>query len=328
MNSINKILSKKKKDFDDRILKLDEDNIEFSSSVIIKQNCLKGDQTQNVIGDESSIERVSKYENVMLEYRKGFKAQADKYESILEEFSENLSSGLNYLDRYKSMKEMYWEDLKELFRKVKSLYVGLSGVYGIHEPLPSFKEPSFLNELYLWQKSVMLQLSKLLESEQETTVVISLRNGFSDTSGGRFSFFTQEDFDRQLVKGVLEFSIPEVADDMNSPFSNRHRPRLRSISVFVNANEYDIWNLRIKIPNPYSNHYTPDLFISANSPSINSKFEFEFKSLSYFNLSPIGVWEIFFPDYSSAGTNRISSYNPDRSVIDNVFLVLKLSLIN
>ncbi|MEO8436402.1 MAG: hypothetical protein ABI596_15995, partial [Pyrinomonadaceae bacterium] len=330
-DSINKILSRKRRSYEKAVIDADA-NIPAAHKTLSKQYRLKYSEN-SIMSDDESSDAVKRYEDTLKAARTDLRTEFETYEDLLIDFSKDANSGLNYFLRYKEKKELYWEDLKELFRKLKSLERGFATVYRIVAPLPELSQSGLLNQYYLWLKSNLLKLSKILETEQEFTLFIPIKNGFRTRKGGIAILFPTENlrgqpwretFDEMRNAGEFVFKLPPAILEFK-----RHI-RTRSIGVLVRTKDrqdlQEFWNLTITLPKQVDSTghewRIPKLVVTATN-SRDLLYDYQAKSLSYFNANPFardGDWRIEFPETSSID-------NPRRSdIILDVILVLRVAV--
>ncbi|MDR2238696.1 MAG: hypothetical protein LBE92_21490 [Chryseobacterium sp.] len=322
-DSINKIMSVKKRDYESKVIESDN-NFSSSGKILSKQSALKVG-TDNVITAEiSSVQKVEEYEKNIKSAKRELKAVNDKYEDLLSEFSQDNNSGLNYLSRYIETKEIYWEDFKEVFRKLKCLEVGFKTVYDIDSPLPPVTKDNLLNKYYLWLKRNLLKLSKILEQEQEFTLILPLKTGFFDKDSAAVTspIFNIPTFDIKRDSGTIEFKLPK------NILSGKKLVRIRNIGAGVRRddriNNAEYWNLKVILPkqkDSLGNSYLLPEFTVSCTNAKDLTFDNQVKSLAYFNADPFvenDDWRIKVPAFSSQG-------NP-RNQIQDIILFIRVAL--
>ncbi|MEO8211016.1 MAG: hypothetical protein ABI840_10675 [bacterium] len=270
------------------------------------------------------------------------------FEKNLLDLSNNDDSGLHYLNRYIFLKKVYEDDFIEFFKKIKSLEVGLQTVYKLSDKNGNFftlpKLPpvnpknKLLNEYYTWIKDVILAMTKLLQTEQEQSIVIGLNYGTWDKDVN----YLLKGYDDPSIKinGLATFNLN------NEMLGNKKLVRIRGIGVYMlhpehpkqplnsptdNENYYknsfvEYWNVKMKLPKQTDINGNiweiPQLIFSA--PNLNSGLkDMYIKSDTYYNADPFAnhdsnilQWEIEVGKKGTIGT--------DRSQISHTYLILKL----
>ncbi|MDZ4712924.1 MAG: hypothetical protein SGI89_11460, partial [bacterium] len=322
-DSINKILSVKKRDYDTKVINADT-SYTNSSKVLSKQSKVTVSST-NIEAEANSVLQIATYETTIKDAKKDLKSENEKYEDILLETSQDPNSGINYLSRYIEVKEIYWEDFKEVFRKLKCLEVGFKTVYEIDSPLPIISKDSLLNKYYVWLKNNLLKLSKVLEQEQEFTLILPLNVGIfdKDSPNATTPIFKVANFDTKRNSGTIDFKIPQNILNGKKLF------RIRSIGANIRRddriNNAEYWNIKVNLPkqkDSSGNTYSmPELTISCNN-SKDVSYDNQVKSLTYFNANPFITnddWRIQVPAFSSQS-------NP-RDQIQDIVLFIRIALI-
>jgi hypothetical protein len=320
---INKILSAKRREYDASLQNADA-AYPNSNKALSKQSKLILSQT-TAEADPASSQQVATYEKAIKDAKKELKAESDKYEDILSEFALDPNSGINFLSRYVELKEIYWEDFKEVFRKLKCLEVGFKTVYEIDSPLPAISKDTLLNKYYIWLKDNLLKLSKILEQEQEFTLILPLKAGLfdKDSANADSPLFKVAGFDTKRSSGTIDFKIPR------SILAGKKTFRIRNIGANIRRddriNSAEYWNIKINLPrqkDSLGNTYSmPELNIScSNAKDVN--YDNQVKSLTYFNANPFienDDWRIKVPAFSSLSSPR--------DQIQDIVLFIRLALI-
>lgn len=335
---IGKLMAARRKEFENDIDELNK-NYPGSSGILSKQTKLKTN-LDSVEADEASSVQVKNYETSVRDIKEKLDTEAAHYEKVLEEFSADKNSGLNYLTRYIELKEIYWEDYRELFRKLKSLEVGFKTVYDMNVPLPEIGSDNLLNKYYIWLKNGMLALNKILETEQEFTMAISIK-------GGRPGYGSGEDLFPVVVRpnngihfllnasGNLKFSLGYAS---SSDFFYQKKLRLRSIGASIrlhdeienNTKTTDYWSVSLRPPaqtDSAGNKITLPIQHILCTNSKETTFDHQHKSSAIFNINPIPEWwELFL---SKRGTNRNDygravTYGNDY-IVEDVILFFKVA---
>lgn len=175
-DTVSRILSEKQKGYEKGIRDVEEAYPELAG-LLAKQTSLVNNGNE-IKGDDASINKVNEFEGKVKQINSEFRNDKESLEKMVLDFKEDNNSGLNYLARYIELKEIYWNDMKELFGKLRVLEVALYDLYSIESKLPQIeKGTNLLNECYIWLKKNLQLLNGMLEYEEEYSVVISLRNG-------------------------------------------------------------------------------------------------------------------------------------------------------
>lgn len=340
-DSINKILSEQKRKYEKEIDAV-EKKYPDTAKILAKQIKLKTSPT-SVEADDLSVNEIRKYEEEIEDLTDKLKKQCEYYEDLLQDFSNDKNSGLNYLARYMELKEIYWEDFKEVFRKLKSLEVGFKTVYDIDIELPKISEDNLLNKYYIWLKANLLKLNKLLETEQEFTLTISLRNGIPVSGKFPEGGWTADvalkpektDWGTLLESCMFDFSLSAYSKGR----LRDKKFKIRNIAATILLDEYregemktpEYWQISIKPPDQKdslgNNYSLPYL----NFNCCNSKEEpsgDQVKSSTYFNSDPYAGWWSIKNSYNGTQHNQISRYgSATRPIIIDILIFLRVSVI-
>lgn len=318
--AINRILDRQRKVYEDQVVEA-EIGFTNSSKMLSKQTKVKYTNVWQE-ADPASAQEIKVFEDAIKKARRELKSEYEKYDDLTNEFAKDINSGLNFLYRYKETKEIYWEDFQELFRKLKSLEVGFKTVYEINSPLPTISKENFLNRCYIWLKQNLLKVSKILEKEQEFTLVFPLKVGVFEKDGAT-AIGAVADFDNKRNIGLIEFKIPK------SLLQGKKLVRIRhiglSLRIDARTNDIEHWNVKVYVPKQTDSQNTewsiPELCITAtNGREILP--ENQVRSLAYFNVNPFienDDWKIRLPVKSSK--------EQARSTINDVIISLKLAVI-
>ncbi|TDH18173.1 hypothetical protein EXU57_24290 [Segetibacter sp. 3557_3] len=187
----NKLITNSVKEKDIALTDLDNKKRDFLNSNLNKQISVLNN-TKNITAAPDSLKKVKDYESskntIVTTYIKKVDELQDRYEQL--NYVDD--SGLNYLNRYVQLKELYWEDFKSFFSFLISLDIGLKTVYSINEGLPNYNKFVLLNDYYKWFKRSLIKLDQLFETDQETTLCLSLAHGGTVNGAGfmaRIPFF-------------------------------------------------------------------------------------------------------------------------------------------
>lgn len=338
-DSINKLLLAQKRKYEKEIADVDERYPNLDKK-LAKQIKLKT-TPDAVEADDTSVTEIRKYEEEIKRLNNGLKKEYEDYEDLLQEFSKDKNSGLNYLARYMELKEIYWEDFKEVFRKLKSLEVGFKTVYEIDTTLPPITNDNLLNKYYLWLKHNLLKLNKLLETEQEFTIPVSLKEGFPSPGGGNnvvniFSSYAKKAEWGRLIFFPFQFTL-DAPMSTSAFFNKKHRIRSIGASIILSSSikskmtaAEDYWQINIKPPalkDSLGNKYDIPFLSIACSNSNGLPIDNQIKSSTYFNANPFGgTWDF---KISIQGTqhNQIDHFGADNSIIADVLLFIKVAVI-
>lgn len=300
-DSVGKILAVKRRNYQNEILAA-EATYPQPEKILSKQSRIKLSDNQ-LEADENSAAAVRQYEDAIKKLAKDYKVESEKYEDLLIAFSKDKKSGLNYIARYVELKEIYWDDVKEVFRKLKSVEVGLNTVYEMDTRLPEVTEENLLNKCYLWLKESLLKLSKLLNREQEFSIAISLKHGTATAPDGNMAkvlvLFNGEaspkspkdiKWDEFLKAGNFSFNIMWGAAADSVYFQKKYR--LKSISLqLTGIGSEGYMNIRLQPPSAKdvnSNEYTPPSLTYLCSVSRGTGDQTS--NLSYVNTNPFNAW--------------------------------------
>jgi hypothetical protein len=340
---MNKVVAVKKRQFDQDVAKVE---LRYPDLVrtLAKQTKLKS-TAGSVEPHEDSVKQVSAYESEMKSLKDSFKSITNELEDQLLEFSKDKNSGLNYLSRYSALKEIYWIDVKELFRKLKSLQIGFKSVYNIDTKWPGISSDNLLNSYYKWLKESLLKFNKLLETEQEFTITVSIKHGVPMAGGGNdpiqiSSKYTDlSDWGRLLWMAPFSFKFsPYMMGDFGGKY---HRIRSIGGTIILSdkgkkqpSSSEDYWSMQVKPPDAKDsdgNIYTMPFFTFTCSNSIPVPNDSQVKSKNYFNIDPYsGWWDVKLSFQGSQGVQFVdgADISGDDPLIADILVFIKVAIIN
>jgi hypothetical protein len=298
--------------------KLAEDNFLSSNQVLIKQIKIST-INDNMVADPNSATEVKKYEFDLNDAKRIYQNACNNLQAIASAYSAQPNTATNYILRYREAKELFITDFEELYMKLKSLEVGLKGVYNIDMPMPEpISNP--LNGLYKYLKQAIFSLGRLLDRDEECTLILPLKTGYENINGVTWNL---ADFDAQLATGTISFKLP------SSIFPLKECARLRGIGVCMRidarATENELWNITISPPLQKILQVVPINPPTLSLGCLNAReltYDNQAKSLTFLNADPFANnnWVIKLPEKSSFG-------NP-RSDIQDIYLYLRIAVID
>jgi hypothetical protein len=300
--TVNRIMNLKKREYDGKVKKA-ENEFPESDKVLTKQFKLKNSSTSSE-ADPKSVAQVSKFEGAIKEATDKLKEFQIGLEDQLTEFAKDKNSGLNYLARYIETKKIYWEDVKELAKKMRTIEVGLKTVYSIDSRLSKIEDKNLLNGYYVWLKENLLKFNQLLEKEIEYTMTISLKAGVphSYTEDGLDLLFRPKgsSLTTLLKEGKVEFH-PNRYYTPSYFFGKKHRIRSIGAAVLLTKEAKSrmfcesYWNILLippKMKDSLGKEYQlPDIPLYVPS-SQDSRHDNQVNTPTCFNVSPFGWWTI------------------------------------
>jgi hypothetical protein len=230
------------------------------------------------------------------------------------------------LDRYSRLKGLYEIDFLHLFEKVKALELGLNIVYRLTSKVKSVpisdSNISYLDDLYLWIKSQLRELTLLLQMETETIFIVGTRAGVLRLGDKNLPIYADDPkWVADLESGLFRFTLPAEL------FSGMDYVRLRDLAVSVYTKQVEVKDTlafqgRITLPVQKRDAGNPMLLPSIRQtiPMVSRDPSFDFCSAQWLiNVNPLaGEWTIEISDFGLTGETR-------KGQIEDLYLVLRVA---
>ncbi len=321
---LSQTLRKKSYNSEIQLQQLQEENKELINALLTNNSILKF-KDDTIQADEVSQHAVADFATKVTALKNTNRKDVDQIEATFEQFSENIDSGLNYLDRYLEKKDTYAFLLKELYKYLVCLAFGLNIIYDIKEPLPSVNNELLLNKFHTWFRQRIVDLEKITEYEHEVDIICDIKNGMHNINE-YIPNSNHPNIVTQIAGGIIIYTVP------NEVLKDKKNIRLRGVSVYLAVGTGDIQNnpqylnevfpVEIKFPSqltPWGSALPgiPDLRLNATS-YLKYNRDLQTSSTYFYNINPFRrPWTIRI---AGRGNLLLS-----RSAISNVYLILKIA---
>ncbi|WP_262694411.1 hypothetical protein [Kordiimonas aquimaris] len=244
----------------------------------------------------------------------------------LREQATRQGSPLNYPERYKKEKQVFVGEFKKLLAKSLAIAVGIDTIFDIKLPVPD-AGADLLHRLNTWYNEVVAELEKEMSMQQVLNfkLPISERYKYAFNDCPALIDSDASTFGAQRNAGTLEFTIPEEL------FAHFKNIRLLSVGLraFVSSQlgpkkkrppRSEMISCILKPPSQkLSNGYAIEL---QGHPlelytNINLHTVLDGETDAYFNINPVGEWEVKLP--------KTSTWNAiNREWIGNMHIEIKV----
>lgn len=304
-------------DIDKEELKAEENVYsDMLSKVVGKQTSLSNNEGE-VSATENSSNSIKDYEKSIRKLKKERIDAIKLNNDLIKRKSLLVGNALNYLERFQNVKQLFQEDIRQVYSMLKAAEEGLKIVYQINNPLPDITDNGYLYLLYIWLKQTINKLEDDLQQDYEYTLLIPLRVGLA-VKDQHIKFYENDNMFKQARNTrYLKITIPQEI------FPGMKFIRLRGLNVRIRRENEDVnkafvnevWNTIVTLPKQRMSNdeqiEIPKAYISAYT--MKSKGDIsshdQFHGIGLYNASPIGEWEIELPRQGSRGNSIDDNMN-------------------